>query len=51
MVLADSGEDAIAWCDEDNYASNVETAATVPADRKRAAAISGTGLIIYCTKE
>ena len=28
-VLADSGEDAIAWCDEDNYASNVETAATL----------------------
>jgi prolyl-tRNA synthetase len=27
-VLADSGEDAIAWCDEDNFASNVETAAT-----------------------
>jgi prolyl-tRNA synthetase len=31
-VLADSGEDAIAWCDEDNFASNVETAATVPPD-------------------
>ena len=29
-VLADSGEDAIAWCDEDGYASNVETAATAP---------------------
>jgi prolyl-tRNA synthetase len=27
-VLADSGEDAIAYCDEDKYASNVETAAT-----------------------
>ncbi len=27
-VLADSGEDAIAYCDEDGYASNVETAAT-----------------------
>jgi prolyl-tRNA synthetase len=27
-VLADSGEDAIAYCDEDNYASNIETAAT-----------------------
>ncbi|MBJ89204.1 MAG: proline--tRNA ligase [Woeseia sp.] len=38
MVLADSGEDAIAWCDEDGYASNVETAATVPEDGKRAAA-------------
>lgn len=29
-VLADSGEDAIAWCDEDAFASNVETAATMP---------------------
>jgi prolyl-tRNA synthetase len=27
-VLADSGEDAIAYCDEDNYAANSETAAT-----------------------
>jgi prolyl-tRNA synthetase len=27
-VLADSGEDAIAYCDADHYASNVETAAT-----------------------
>jgi prolyl-tRNA synthetase len=27
-VLADSGEDAIAYCDADNYASNIETAAT-----------------------
>jgi len=27
-VLADSGEDAIAYCDEDNYASNIETAET-----------------------
>lgn len=27
-VLADSGEDAIAWSDEDGFASNVETAAT-----------------------
>jgi prolyl-tRNA synthetase len=29
-VLADSGEDAIAWCDDDDFASNVETAATLP---------------------
>ncbi len=29
-VLADSGEDAIAYCDEDDYASNIETAATAP---------------------
>ena len=27
-VLADSGEDAIAYSDEDNYASNIETATT-----------------------
>ena len=27
-VLADSGEDAIAYCDADHYASNIETAAT-----------------------
>jgi len=33
-VLADSGEDAIAWSDEDDYASNVETAATVPVGGK-----------------
>ena len=29
-VLAESGEDAIAYCDQDNYASNIETAATFP---------------------
>ena len=29
-VLADSGEDAIAYSDDDNYASNIETAATAP---------------------
>ena len=29
-VLADSGEDAIAYSDEDGYASNVETAAILP---------------------
>jgi prolyl-tRNA synthetase len=33
-VLADSGEDAIAYCDEDAYASNVETAATFPSAEK-----------------
>ena len=38
-VLADSGEDAIAYCDADNYASNIETAATfVPAGDRPAAA-------------
>jgi len=37
-VLADSGEDAIAYCDTDNYASNIETAATeVPAGKRPAA--------------
>ncbi|MBM38311.1 MAG: proline--tRNA ligase [Woeseia sp.] len=29
-VLAESGEDAIAYCDQDDYASNIETAATFP---------------------
>jgi prolyl-tRNA synthetase len=37
-VIADSGEDAIAYSDEDDYASNIETAATLPADEKRPAA-------------
>lgn len=37
-VLANSGEDAIAYCDEDGYASNVETAATFPSDEKVPAA-------------
>ena len=29
-VLAESGEDAIAFCDQDDYASNIETALTFP---------------------
>ncbi len=37
-VLADSGEDAIAYCDSDGYASNIETAATLPPDGPRPAA-------------
>jgi len=37
-VLANSGEDAIAYCDDDGYASNVETAATFPFDEKAPAA-------------
>ncbi len=37
-VLADSGEDAIAYSDADNYAANVETAATFPAKGERPAA-------------
>jgi prolyl-tRNA synthetase len=36
-VLADSGEDAIAYCDADSYASNIETAATSPAADARPA--------------
>ena len=36
-VLADSGEDAIAYCDADGYASNVETAATERPDGGRPA--------------
>ncbi len=36
-VLADSGEDAIAYCDADDYASNVETAATTRPDIERPA--------------
>jgi prolyl-tRNA synthetase len=37
-VIAYSGEDAIAWCDEDSYASNVETAATMPPEDEPPAA-------------
>src|SRR5271156_1760632 len=37
-VLAESGEDAIAFSDGDDYAANVETAATLPATTPRAAA-------------
>ena len=37
-VLANSGEDAIAYCDDDNYAANIESAATLPPDGTRAAA-------------
>lgn len=37
-VLADSGEDAIAYCDADGYASNVETAATFPLEGSAAGA-------------
>lgn len=36
-VMADSGEDAIAWSDEDDFASNVETAPTFPSQDKPAA--------------
>src|SRR6202166_1074256 len=37
-VLAESGEDAIAFSDGDDYAANVETAATLAANTPRAAA-------------
>ncbi|MEJ2128978.1 MAG: proline--tRNA ligase [Woeseiaceae bacterium] len=37
-VIADSGEDAIAYSDSDDYASNIETAATFPPQGKRPAA-------------
>ncbi len=36
-VLADSGEDAIAYSDADNYAANIESAATLPPDGDRPA--------------
>jgi len=38
-VLADSGEDAIAFSDGDDYAANVETAATLPSGTPRGAAV------------
>jgi prolyl-tRNA synthetase len=37
-VLAESGEDAIAFSDGDEYAANLETAATLPASEPRPAA-------------
>src|SRR5438477_629692 len=37
-VLAESGEDAIAFSDGDGYAANLETAATLPVPGSRAAA-------------
>jgi len=36
-VIADSGEDAIVYCDEDNYASNTELAITKKTQSKRPA--------------
>jgi prolyl-tRNA synthetase len=36
-VLADSGEDAIAYCDATGYASNIETAVTMPQQGERPA--------------
>ncbi len=37
-VLADSGEDALAYCDTSDYAANVELAEALPAKAKRAIA-------------
>jgi prolyl-tRNA synthetase len=37
-VLADSGEDAIAYCDADGYAANIEMAPAFPPRQKRPAA-------------
>jgi prolyl-tRNA synthetase len=37
-VIADSGEDAIAYCDGSDFASNIETAPTFPVDSERPAA-------------
>ncbi|MDH5308863.1 MAG: proline--tRNA ligase [Gammaproteobacteria bacterium] len=37
-VIADSGEDAIAYSEEDHYASNIETAITLPPEGSRPAA-------------
>jgi prolyl-tRNA synthetase len=36
-VLAESGEDAIAWCDGDSYAANLELAVALPPPGSRAA--------------
>ena len=49
-VMADSGEDAIAWSDEDDFASNVETAPTLrpegeaPAPTRELKTISTPGI-------
>ncbi len=37
-VLADSGEDALAYCEDSGYAANVELAEALPANNSRAAA-------------
>lgn len=38
-VLADSGEDGLAYCDASDYAANVELAEALPASNARAAAV------------
>ncbi len=44
-VIADSGEDAIAYSEDDQYASNIETAATLPPAGGRAAPTSDMEVI------
>ncbi|NND37135.1 MAG: proline--tRNA ligase [Gammaproteobacteria bacterium] len=39
-VMADSGEDAIAWCEADHFAANVELAPALPPETARAAPAS-----------
>jgi len=45
QVLADSGEDAIAFSDGDDYAANLETAAALPPSQPRAPATESLTLI------
>ncbi|MGB0866295.1 MAG: proline--tRNA ligase [Granulosicoccaceae bacterium] len=44
-VLADSGEDAIAWCPDSQYAANVEMAEALPPAEPRAAATEEMRLV------
>ena len=44
-VLADSGEDAIAWCPDSQYAANVEMAEALPPTEPRAAASEDMRLV------
>src|SRR5436189_191159 len=39
-VLAESGEDAIAWCPQSNYAANVELAEAVSTDSRKAPTVN-----------
>jgi prolyl-tRNA synthetase len=45
-VLAESGEDAIAWSETDDYAANVETAATLPPAGSRPAPSRGMARVV-----
>ena len=44
-VLADSGEDAIAWCPDSDYAANIEMAEALPPAQARAAATEDMRLV------